>query len=159
MKKALEMTPILSPPDYSHEFLIYVVASQEMIGMVLVQEDEELHEHVIYNLSQNLIDVELHYTHVEKLALSTVHAVYHLRHFILLPQTFVIDHINPFQFVLTRRMIGGKYNKWIFILQEFDLKFVWMKKRFMRILLLMSISFSSQVRTLGTGILLFIWKH
>ena len=39
-------------------------------------------------------------------------------------QTFVVAHINPFQFVLTRRMIGGKYNKWIVILQEFDLEFV-----------------------------------
>ena len=47
----------------------------ETIGMVLVQEDEELHEHVIYYLRWNLIDVELLYSHVEKLALATVHAV------------------------------------------------------------------------------------
>ena len=33
-------------------------------------------------------------------------------------------HVNPFQFILTRRMIGGKYNKWIVILQEFDLEFL-----------------------------------
>ena len=44
---ALASAPVLSPPDYSHEFLIYVAASMETIGMVLVQEDEELHEHVI----------------------------------------------------------------------------------------------------------------
>ena len=43
--------------------------------MVLVQEDEEIHEHVIYYLSQNLIDAEIHYSHVEKLALATVHVV------------------------------------------------------------------------------------
>ena len=36
----------------------------------------------------------------------------------------MVAHVNPFQFILTRRMIGGKYNKWIVILQEFDLKFV-----------------------------------
>ena len=50
LKRALEMAPMLSPPDYSCEFLIYVVVSQEIIGMVLVQEDEELHENVIYYL-------------------------------------------------------------------------------------------------------------
>ena len=55
--RALATVPMLSPPDYSHEFLIYVAASQETVGMVLVQEDEELHEHVIYYLRQNLIDV------------------------------------------------------------------------------------------------------
>ena len=51
LKRALASTRILSPPDYSREFLIYVVVSQETIGMVLVQEDEELQEHVIYYIS------------------------------------------------------------------------------------------------------------
>ena len=49
-KKALASAPVLSPLDYSCEFFIYVSASQETVGMVLVQEDEELHEHVIYYL-------------------------------------------------------------------------------------------------------------
>ena len=115
---------MISQPDYSREFFIYVVTSQETVGMVLGQEDEEIHENVIYYLSWNLINVELRYTHIEKLALSTFHAVQRLIHFILLHQNLVVVHINPFQFVLTRRMIGGKYNKWIVILQEFDLKFV-----------------------------------
>ena len=96
LKRALAMVPLLSPPDYSHDFLIYVATSMEMVGMVLFQEDEELHEHVIYYLSWNLIDAELRYSHVEKLALATVHAVQHLRHYILLRQTFVVAHINPF---------------------------------------------------------------
>ena len=100
-----------------------------MIGMVLVQENEELQEHVINYLSWNLIDAEIHYSHVEKLALATVHAVHRLRHYILLRQTLVVAHVNPFQFILTRRMIGGKYNKWIVILQEFDLEFVSAKSK------------------------------
>ena len=58
LKRALASTPILSPPDYSRDFLIYVAMSQETIGMVLVQEDEELHVHVIYYLRQNLIDAD-----------------------------------------------------------------------------------------------------
>ena len=97
--------------------------------MVLVQEDEELHEHVIYYFNQNLIDAELRYSHVEKLALATIHVVQCLRHYIILRQTLVVSHINPFQFVLTRRMIGGKYNKWIVILQEFDLEFISAKSK------------------------------
>jgi hypothetical protein len=46
-----------------------------MVGMVMVQEDYELHEHIVYYLSQNLVSPELKYSHVEKLALATVHAV------------------------------------------------------------------------------------
>ena len=96
----------------------------ETVGMVLVQEDEELHEHVIYYLSLNLIDVEIRYSHVKKVALATIHAVQRLIHYNLLRRTLVVAHINPFQFILTRRMIGGKHNKWIVILQEFDLNFI-----------------------------------
>ena len=66
---------MLSPPDYSREYFIYVATYQETIDMVLVQEDEELNEHVIYYLSWNLIDVELRYTHVEKLELAIIHVV------------------------------------------------------------------------------------
>ena len=42
LKKALASTPMLSPPDYRHYFLLYVAVSQEIIGMVLGQEDDEL---------------------------------------------------------------------------------------------------------------------
>ena len=31
--------------------------------------------------------------------------------------------VNPFQYVLSRWIVGGKFNKWIVILQEFDLDF------------------------------------
>ena len=86
----------------------------ETVGMVLVQEDEELHEHVIYYLSRNVIDAEICYSHLEKLALATVHVVLRLRHYILLRQTLVVAHVNPFQFILTRRMIRGKYNMLVF---------------------------------------------
>ena len=41
----------------------------------------------------------------------------------------MVDDVNPFQYVLTRRIIGGKYNKWIVILQEFDLDFASTKSK------------------------------
>ena len=31
--------------------------------------------------------------------------------------------VNPFQYVLSWRIVGGKFNKWIVILQDFDLDF------------------------------------
>ena len=66
---------------------------------------------------------------MEKLSLATVHAVQRLRHYILLRQTLVVAHVNPFYFVLTKRMIRGKYNKCIVILQEFDLEIVSAKSK------------------------------
>ena len=31
--------------------------------------------------------------------------------------------VNPFQYFLSQWIVGGKFNKWIVILQEFDLDF------------------------------------
>ena len=50
LKQSLALAPVISPPDYSRDFLLYVATSMETIGMVLVQEDEELQEHVVYYL-------------------------------------------------------------------------------------------------------------
>jgi hypothetical protein len=44
-------------------------------------------------------------------------------HYILLRTTTVIADSNPMYHVLTRQVLGGKYSKWIVILQEFDLEF------------------------------------
>ena len=97
--------------------------SESTIGVVLVQEDDKLQEHVIYYLRCALAGPELRYSHVEKLALAIVYAVQRLRHFILLRTTTVVADVNPFQYFLSRRIVGGKFNKWIVILQEFDLDF------------------------------------
>ena len=66
---------------------------------------------------------ELRYSHVEKLALAVVYVVQRLCHYILLRTTTVVADVNPFQYFLSRRIVGGKFNKWIVILQEFDLDF------------------------------------
>jgi hypothetical protein len=122
-------TPLLSPPDYSRDFLLYITATEATIGMVLVQEDDSSQEHIIYYLSHGLIGPELNYSHVEKLSLAVVHVVQRLRHYILLRKTIVVVNVNPFQYILTQRIIGGKYNKWIVILQEFDLDFISAKSK------------------------------
>ena len=102
LNKSLASPPMLRTPEYSHDFLLYVVASQETIGMLLVQADGEIQENIIYYLNQNIIDSKLRYSHIDKLALVTIHAVQWLRHYILLRQTTIVDHINPFHFFLTR---------------------------------------------------------
>lgn len=46
--------------------------------MVLVKEDDALQEQVIYYLSRNLMGHGLNYSHVEKMALATMHVVQRL---------------------------------------------------------------------------------
>ena len=47
LKKALLSAPLLHPPDYFRVFILYLAASESTIGVVLVQEDDKLQEHVI----------------------------------------------------------------------------------------------------------------
>ena len=101
MKCSLTSTPLLWPPDYKRYFLLYLVAAESTIDMVLVQEDDMLKEHVIYYLSRGLVGPELNYSHVEKLVLAAVHAFQWLCHYIMLRKTTVIVVVNPFQYVLT----------------------------------------------------------
>ena len=75
LKKYLLPAPLLRPPDYSRDFILYLATSESTIGVVLVQEDDKLVEHVVYYLSHALARPELRYTHVEKLALEAVYAV------------------------------------------------------------------------------------
>jgi hypothetical protein len=78
---------------------------------------------VIYYPRKSLSGPELRYSHVERLALVAVITVQRFRHYILLRTTIVIADSNPMYHVLTRQVLGGKYSKWIVILQEFDLEF------------------------------------
>ena len=98
-------TLLLHPPDYSRDFILYLATSESTIGVVLVQEDDNLQEHVIYYLSCALAGLELRYSHVEKLALVAMYAVQRLRHYILLRTMTVVADVNPLQYVLSRRIV------------------------------------------------------
>jgi hypothetical protein len=123
LKLSLTCTPLLSPPNYSWDYFFYLAALDYTIAMVLVQEDDSHDEYVIYYLSQSLTTTETNYLHVEKLVLAVVQVVQHFRYYILSRKTMVISNCNPMQHILTCQLLGGKYSKWIVLLQDFDLEF------------------------------------
>jgi hypothetical protein len=62
LKHALTTAPLLQPPNYNKDFLLYLAAVESTIGMVLVQEDDSFSEYVIYYLSRGLVGPELNYS-------------------------------------------------------------------------------------------------
>ena len=42
LKKELLSTPLLRLPDYTKDFILYLDASESVIGIVLVQENDEI---------------------------------------------------------------------------------------------------------------------
>ena len=77
---------------------------------------------MIYYASKNTMDFESH-SCVENSSLAMVIAVQNFCHYILLCTTTVLEDQNPMYYILTFQMLGGKYSRWIVILQEFDLEF------------------------------------
>jgi hypothetical protein len=123
LKHALMNTLLFHPPNYVKDYIIYLAASTSTMSMVLVQEDDDDTELVIYYLSKSLSSPELQFSPVEKLALAAVTVIQRFHHYIMLRTTTVIADSNPMYHILTLQVLGGKYLKWIVILQEFDLEF------------------------------------
>ena len=115
-------------PDYQRDFNLYLAVVDTTIAMVLLQEDNGI-EHPIYYLSRNLNDIERKYSYVEKLALTAVQVIQRFRHYVLFRKTTILSDCNPMTYILSRQLLGGKYSKWIAILQEFDLEFVKSKSK------------------------------
>jgi hypothetical protein len=96
LKHALTTAPMLRPPNYNKDFLLYQTATESTIGIVLVQEDDSFSEYVIYYLSRGLVGPELNYSYIEKLVLAAVHAVQQFCHYVLFHKTTIIAAVNPF---------------------------------------------------------------
>jgi hypothetical protein len=84
LKKALVSTPLLNPSNYSRDYFLYMFVSKGTVGMVLIQEEDELHDHIVYYLSKKLFGPKLKYYNVEKLSLAIVNEVQRLQNYIFL---------------------------------------------------------------------------
>jgi hypothetical protein len=111
------------------DYILYLVSSTYTISMVLFQEDDDDTKRVVYYLSKSLIGPEIQYSDVEKLALAVVITIQRFLHYILLLKTKIIVDLNPMYHILTHQVLGGKYSRWIVILQEFDLEFAKLKSK------------------------------
>jgi hypothetical protein len=136
-------TPLISSPDYNHDYILYISASSVSVAGVIVQIDDENREHVIYYISKNLSGPALKYKHEEKLALPVVLVAQKLRYYILLYTTKVVADSNPMQYLLSCRQINGKFARWIVILQEYDLEFSTPKRKKALILAKLVMAFPS----------------
>jgi hypothetical protein len=108
LKEALNKSPLISPPDFDKDYILYLSASEVSVAGVLVQLGDDGKEHVIYYINKNLSGPPLKYNHEEKLALAVVLTVQKLCHYILLRTTKVVEDSNPMHYFLSHRQINGK---------------------------------------------------
>lgn len=127
LKNSLISAPLLHPPNYHHDYFLYLATTDSTISTIPIQDDDDDGDkHMIYYVSWNMFDVESWYAHVQKLALASIQ---HFQHYIVLQKTIVISNCNPMIYFWLVSCWGGKYSEWIIILQEFDLEFVKAKSK------------------------------
>ena len=71
IKQYLTTPPVLIPPREGKPLKLYISATQESIGSLLAQDNEDGHEQVVFfYLSKILNPTECRYSNVEKLCIS-----------------------------------------------------------------------------------------
>jgi hypothetical protein len=125
LKATLSNAPLISPPDYDCDYILYLSALAVSVAGVLIQLGDDDHKHVIYYIIKNISGPPLKYNHEEKLDL----VVQKLHHYILLLTTKVVADSNPMTYLLSRQKINGKFSQWIVIVQEYDLYFSTPKRK------------------------------
>lgn len=95
LKQELTQAPLISAPDFTKDFILYISASTYAVAGVLIQEATDHREHVIYYLSKMLSGPSINYNYDEKLALVVVLSIQKLCHYILLRKTRVVTNSNP----------------------------------------------------------------
>ena len=70
IKECLSKLPVLISPKPNKPLKLYISASKDSIGSLLVHNDEKNVEQAIYYLSRTLTDVEKRYASIEKLCLA-----------------------------------------------------------------------------------------
>jgi hypothetical protein len=74
--------PVLRAPKIGNAFKMYVATQEQVIGDVLLQEEDDKEFPVAY-VSRHLLDAETRYVFVKKLCLSLYYACSKFRHYII----------------------------------------------------------------------------
>ncbi|KAI5151484.1 hypothetical protein ENBRE01_2170 [Enteropsectra breve] len=119
-RKTLSMNTLKTQPDFSKKFILTTDASENAIGAILSQEDENGKERMVSAYSKLLDDTQKHYSVTDKELLAIVKATEHYRRY-LLGKTFLVktDH-KALSYLHTAKNPTSRMLRWSLKLQEFD---------------------------------------
>ena len=111
----------MANPDYTKYIFIFSFSSEETIGVVLLQKNEEGNEHPIAFFSRALRDAEMKYDILEKQAYALVKALKAFRVYVLQSSIIAFVPSSSVKEILVQPDSDGKRGKWIVKLLEYDL--------------------------------------
>ncbi|XP_057432184.1 uncharacterized protein LOC130724933 [Lotus japonicus] len=123
IKASLTTAPVMAPLIRGKPMKLYISASEETIGSVLAQDDEDGIERAIYYLSRILNDAETRYSLVEKLCLCLYFSCTKLKYYIKPIDVTVISHYDIIKHMLFKPILHSRIGKWALALTEFSLSY------------------------------------
>jgi len=115
---------VLIPPKEGELFLLYSLAIETALGIMLSQKNESNKEQAIYYLIQTLIDYKIRYVYMEKLCLVIVFAIKKLRYYMLNHTNYMITKVDPLKYMMNKTYQNTRTSKWIMHLTKFDIQFI-----------------------------------
>ena len=122
IKIALTKTPVLTSPQFDRDFMIFSIASEHTIVVVLLQKDDQGCEKPIAFFSKTLRDAPLKYQIMEKQAYALVKAIKDFRVYILYSHVIAYVPNAVVKDILTQEGIEGRRGKWIANILEYDIE-------------------------------------
>uniref|UniRef100_A0A0G4HP31 Chromo domain-containing protein n=1 Tax=Chromera velia CCMP2878 TaxID=1169474 RepID=A0A0G4HP31_9ALVE len=124
LKEALTSEPVLCHPDFDKEFVVKPDASNDAIGAVLGQTDEERNEKVIAYASRMMTDLEKKWGITEREALSLVYAVNTFKPYLYGKKFTVITNHKALQHIHDQKDSQPRVMRWALKLAiyEFDVQ-------------------------------------
>jgi hypothetical protein len=134
LKKILTSAPVLTYPDFTREFYLHVDASQNGLGAVLTQQDDQGRHQVIAYASTALNEAQSRYPATTRECLAILWALKHFRHYVFGREfTIFTDHAALVP-TLTETVTSHRMLKdWTARILEFDPKIVHRPGRLMLI--------------------------
>jgi hypothetical protein len=113
---------VLRAPKAGNPFKMYIAVLEQVIGAVLLQEEDGKDFPVAY-VSQHLLDLETRYVFVEILCLSLYYACSKFKHYILSSSFIVACQYDVIKHMLLKPILSGRMGKWAYALVEYDLAY------------------------------------
>ena len=121
LKLLLTSDPVLAAPDFEKPFMIQSDASDQAVGAVLLQSDDQGVLHPVAYHSEKLKQHQLAYSTIEKELLSIISAIKKFECYLQLqPLEIYTDH-NPLTFLERNKHSNQRLLRWSLILQPYTI--------------------------------------
>ena len=119
LKERLVTEPILSYPDFSKPFELYVDSSGVAIGMVLGQFQNGMEKVIAYG-GRSLSAAERNYSTTEQEALAVIAGIKHFHPYLTGRQFIVHTDHHSLKWLLGLKMSRGRLARWSLLIQQYD---------------------------------------